>query len=99
MRCGRGSAAVRLRFGCSRPIKTANDRKKKITGSLRCLPVISEFEARQVTESCYGVEVAYIKGRYGMNAKLLIIWLNICQNIANTLNVQGYEQTAIVYRN
>ena len=54
-----------MRFGCGRPIKTANHgRKKKITVSLRCLPVISEFEAWQVTESYNGVEAAYIKGRY-----------------------------------
>ena len=46
-----------------------------MTVSLRCLPVISEFEARQVTESYYGVEAAYIKGRY-VNEYYLVKYLS-----------------------
>ena len=86
VRCG--SVAVRLRFCCGRPIKPANNRKKKSAVNIRCLRVISEYEALQdlkrlILQSVWKSLISMVI--MWMNTLLSIILSNICQNLLKYL--------------
>ena len=49
LRFGCGLVSVKLRFGCGRPIKTANDRRNEIAVSLRCSPFVFDRIRNMVT--------------------------------------------------